>query len=729
MTLLSKQIGQKALNLIALAGLVGLLLLSFPVVSKASSHNSCSTSTKSIYSDFGNLDVESIIQTDEDGTKSPYNPFSQKTKEVLINNVVSSSTESVGDLTISFADDPGSGLDPDDQPGFFALTDCFNISNPSECKATSTLIQADDGIVPRKLTAQGGGSSPSDNTDTSDITMDAELGDRVELRTKASTNIGENANAHVQAGIDITDITLEMCEADDNGCGGNCSPTCDDDGTVNAGICVDGGVKIYVLDNDEDEDGDQLEITDVGIPTSNDDGSVNGTAAAFDDDSDGVKDAILYTPSDSPDTVTFDYTASDGNGGTDTAEVTVNVTGDGSSCGELTVRVEDPNGNLVPGVGFKPKYDEDNNGQPEQLPEKGLETGEFTYNVTVDDNPSLSKMNESLLGEIPDGFAESVDRVNKDLEKTDGQEEPDDFRYPLEELDTRKSKLATDPDGGDDGGGDNSPTASLECSLSQDQTFAWNCYDQHGNDAFAAKFDASGSTDPDNDIDTYDWTSQSGNIDETTDHPDADIQYCVNIASQDDTQDTVTVEVTDDEGNSDSDSGQIGNICPLEIVVPECDDGEDNDDDDDTDYPDDDDCDDEDDDNEGDSCSTFGEQACVSSSDCTWDGADETTELATFELPQDSDCAEINYQGASCPDGYERTDYSTKLFSCIPWDGGIINGDCQSGEPSPENGKAPYCKTGEDNDEYFGEHVNYITCTAGGAGSCQACENNDCYGE
>ena len=115
--------------------------------------------------------------------------------------------------------------------------------------------------------------------------------------------------------------------------------------SVNASICADsGGIKIYVLDNDEDEDGDQLEITDVGNPS-------NGTAVAIDDDGDGVKDAISYTPSNSPDTVTFEYTISDGNGGTDTAEVTVNVTGDESSCGPLTVRVEDPDGNLVPGVG------------------------------------------------------------------------------------------------------------------------------------------------------------------------------------------------------------------------------------------------------------------------------------------------------------------------------------------------------------------------------------------
>jgi len=127
----------------------------------------------------------------------------------------------------------------------------------------------------------------------------------------------------------------------------------------------------------------------------------------------------------------------------------------------------------------------------------------------------------------------------------------------------KDSSSATDPSGGGGGGGDNPPNAALSCDRSQDQAFGQDCANQYGQDAFAALFNASDSTDPDNDIDTYDWTSQSGNIDQTTDHPDADIQYCVDTASQSDTQDTVVVEVTDDEGNSDSASKQIGGMCPF----------------------------------------------------------------------------------------------------------------------------------------------------------------------
>jgi len=172
----------------------------------------CSTSTESIYSDFGDLDVESTKQTDEDGDIYNNNPPIPKTESVQINDVVSDSTESVGDLTISFADDPNAGLDPNEQPGFFALVDCMGGSNSSECSATSKLRRTGNNTLLRELTAQGGGSSPDDNTDTSDITMNVNMNDFVEIQTEASTNIGDNSSSHVQAGVDIADITLEVCD-------------------------------------------------------------------------------------------------------------------------------------------------------------------------------------------------------------------------------------------------------------------------------------------------------------------------------------------------------------------------------------------------------------------------------------------------------------------------------------------------------------------------------------
>ena len=73
-------------------------------------------------------------------------------------------------------------------------------------------------------------------------------------------------------------------------------------------------VDIDVLDNDSDPDGDPLTITAVTDPA-------HGTAEPIDSDT-----RIRYTPATNffgDDT--FDYTVSDGNGGTDTATVTVTV--------------------------------------------------------------------------------------------------------------------------------------------------------------------------------------------------------------------------------------------------------------------------------------------------------------------------------------------------------------------------------------------------------------------
>ena len=289
-----------------------------------------------------------------------------------------------------------------------------------------------------------------------------------------------------------------------------------------------------MLDNDEDEDGDQLEITDVGNPS-------NGTAVAIDDDGDGVKDAISYTPSNSPDTVTFEYTISDGNGGTDTAEVTVNVTGDKSSCGPLTVRVEDPNGNLVPGVGFEPKYDGNNNGEPEQLPKRGMATGKFTYPVEVDDDPSLSKMNEDLITEFPDGFATSVYNQRKKVEQTltpSGPiDEPDDHTY--QNVSLTKSKLATDPSG---------PPPPPPENEEPNASFSINSRGPQGQ---CKRFDASGSSDDDGEITGYDWSIQQ--VNGSTEFTSSKEVYDLQFAEQSSWD--VTLTVTDNDGATDTATG------------------------------------------------------------------------------------------------------------------------------------------------------------------------------
>lgn len=274
---------------------------------------------------------------------------------------------------------------------------------------------------------------------------------------------------------------------------------------------------------------------------------------------DASEGKLRYTPSTN-NAQSFTYTASDGNGGTDSAEVTVDVNDD---CGKLTVQVEGPNGNLVPGAEFAPEYDSDADGgidNDEQLPTKAKK---FTYNVPVSEDPRLSRMNESLMQNIPAGYVSNIDDMDKDVEETaSGDKEPDDFWYPLQDRDIKQSKLATNasssspPPPGE-------PTAVLECEGSQDQSFAINCQSQYGQDAFAANFIGDNSTDPDNDIETYDWASQSGSIDKTTNEPVDDIQYCVNTADQSDMQDKLDLTVTDANGNTDSDMKQISAMCPI----------------------------------------------------------------------------------------------------------------------------------------------------------------------
>ncbi len=72
-------------------------------------------------------------------------------------------------------------------------------------------------------------------------------------------------------------------------------------------------VVVEVLANDTDPDGDELQLASVGAPA-------HGTATARADDS------VMYVPAAGFDgSDTFNYTVSDGNGGTDTASVSITV--------------------------------------------------------------------------------------------------------------------------------------------------------------------------------------------------------------------------------------------------------------------------------------------------------------------------------------------------------------------------------------------------------------------
>ena len=109
------------------------------------------------------------------------------------------------------------------------------------------------------------------------------------------------------------------------GSGGNTAPDAKDDNfsvpensaTTTLSVLADNGNGA-----DSDADSDPLTITSVTSP-----GSAGGTVSV-----NGSNDALLYVPdANYSGTETFDYTISDGNGGTDTATVTVTVTPAGNT--------------------------------------------------------------------------------------------------------------------------------------------------------------------------------------------------------------------------------------------------------------------------------------------------------------------------------------------------------------------------------------------------------------
>ncbi|UWQ94145.1 cadherin-like domain-containing protein [Rhodobacteraceae bacterium M385] len=105
-------------------------------------------------------------------------------------------------------------------------------------------------------------------------------------------------------GTDTATITFNVAPVNDAPDAVNDSVTTDEDTAIT----------IDVLDNDTDVDGDPLEITGASVPAE------QGTVAI-------VGGELLFTPAENFNgPATISYSISDGQGGTDTAEVTVNVT-------------------------------------------------------------------------------------------------------------------------------------------------------------------------------------------------------------------------------------------------------------------------------------------------------------------------------------------------------------------------------------------------------------------
>jgi len=130
-------------------------------------------------------------------------------------------------------------------------------------------------------------------------------------------------------GTDTATVAIIIDGVDDTP--GNNPPEAENDSATTS---QDTPVTIYVLDNDQDVDGDTLAVGSVG-PASN--GSVTNNG-----------NDVTYTPSGNfTGTDSFTYTISDGHGGTDTATVTVNVVPTGIET-PATIRITVDKGPTAP---------------------------------------------------------------------------------------------------------------------------------------------------------------------------------------------------------------------------------------------------------------------------------------------------------------------------------------------------------------------------------------------
>ncbi len=191
-------------------------------------------------------------------------------------------------------------------------------------------------------------------------------------------------------GTDSFDYTIE----DENGLTDTATVTVNVTSENDAPIAVDDAattdqdvpVNIAVLNNDSDIDGDELIVTETIDPE-------NGTVVI------NENGTITYTPNDSFTGIdSFEYTISDGNGGTDTATVTININdteGPEIVCPE-NINLENDPGICGAVVDFTIPEFSDNSGSATIEQTSGLEPGEIfpvgttTVSFTVTDDSGNS---------------------------------------------------------------------------------------------------------------------------------------------------------------------------------------------------------------------------------------------------------------------------------------------------------------------------------------------------
>ncbi len=332
-------------------------------------------------------------------------------------------------------------------------------------------------------------------------------GDGTMTYTPAPGFIGTDTFDYVisdgNGGTDTATVTVDVTD----GGGGNTDPDAVDDSDTTS---INTPVTITVLGNDTDPEMDTLSVTGATDPA-------NGSVVV---NADGTVD---YTPdADFTGTDTFNYTISDGNGGTDTATVTVSV--------------EDAGGNRPPAA------EDDSATTPE-------ETEVRIYVLGNDEDPDMDPLTLTSVSDPAEGTAriDPAEPTTILFTPNAGVTGPVTFTYTVADPSGAEDTATVTVDVTPDGGGNTPPTAVDDEATTPEGTPVV-IDDPAGND-----------TDPNGDPLTVTEVGTPTNGTATL-NPDGTVTY----TPTDDFTGEDTIPYTVDDGNGGTDTGEI-----IVTVTPE----------------------------------------------------------------------------------------------------------------------------------------------------------------